>query len=415
MQGLPGVGGLPEEVVAALVRGVGAYLKATPPQELPARFRPVRSFAQKALGPHKALLLGALDDPGLRPRIAEWLNDGKHPLSKADAQILRRASGDGGDGSGENEGGAEWRTRFEVAPASDEEPSPAARLESLAKAAEREKEKARKARRDAKRTREETEALVRSEKSKAEELEARVGELEAALASSRQEAAEAREQANRAGADLARRERAWKREVEGLKERAAKDRQELKETRRSLRRAEAERAKALAVAVVEEEQPPEETEAVPEGPRRPLPYPKGLLGDDPKTLEAWLDSPDARLLVDGYNVTFAEEGFGVLELAEQRRRLVDETNKLARRKKVDATIVFDGKEVPAGVSRLQRGPVKVRYSAPDEVADDHLVALLEAWPPYPVIVVTNDRELQGRAQALGATIATSGQLLAVLR
>lgn len=36
-------------------------------------------------------------------------------------------------------------------------------------------------------------------------------------------------------------------------------------------------------------------------------------------------------------------------------------------------------------------------------------------PPDPVVVVTNDRELQGRARRLGATIASSNQLLTLIR
>jgi len=43
------------------------------------------------------------------------------------------------------------------------------------------------------------------------------------------------------------------------------------------------------------------------------------------------------------------------------------------------------------------------------------VGLLDELPPSPVVVVTSDQELQGRASALGATIATSGQLLELIR
>jgi rRNA-processing protein FCF1 len=71
--------------------------------------------------------------------------------------------------------------------------------------------------------------------------------------------------------------------------------------------------------------------------------------------------------------------------------------------------------VPPGTRRLERGAVAVEYSSPDEVADDHLVAMLEAAPAAPAVLVTNDRDLQERAGALGATIATSQQLLALIR
>ena len=77
-------------------------------------------------------------------------------------------------------------------------------------------------------------------------------------------------------------------------------------------------------------------------------------------------------------------------------------------------IVFDGSEVAPGAARRMRGGVVVEYSKPSESADDHIVALLEATEGA-AILTTNDRDLQDRAAALGATIATSNQLLALIR
>ncbi|MDQ3915813.1 MAG: NYN domain-containing protein, partial [Actinomycetota bacterium] len=150
-------------------------------------------------------------------------------------------------------------------------------------------------------------------------------------------------------------------------------------------------------------------------PRRPLPVPPGLLADDPLTLEAWLDAPDVHLLVDGYNVTKAPEGFPDLDLPSQRERLVEQLEKLTLRKNVTTTVVFDGSEVGPGRSRLGRRRVRVEYSRPGEIADDHLMAKLRSSPPHPVVLVTSDRELQERAAAEGATIAVSAQLLELAR
>ena len=80
-----------------------------------------------------------------------------------------------------------------------------------------------------------------------------------------------------------------------------------------------------------------------------------------------------------------------------------------------STIVFDGALMEPAAVRRKRRTVVVAYSKPPEIADDHLVALLEERPNYPVIVVTNDRELQDKSVALGATIARSEQLLAIIR
>ena len=120
-------------------------------------------------------------------------------------------------------------------------------------------------------------------------------------------------------------------------------------------------------------------------------------------------------MVDGYNVTKAEGGFAEMSLADQRDRLVDELTRLALKHSIEVTVVFDGAEVAPGTARRSRRRVKVEYSKPPETADDHLVARLADLPPEAVIVATNDRELQERVAARGATVATSAQLLTLLR
>jgi predicted RNA-binding protein with PIN domain len=98
-----------------------------------------------------------------------------------------------------------------------------------------------------------------------------------------------------------------------------------------------------------------------------------------------------------------------------RNRVVDEVAKIARQYSITAIVVFDGAEVPPGTARRTRGPVRIQYSKPGVIADDHIVDLVEELPSDPIIVVTNDRELQGRVSRHHATIATSHQLLALIR
>jgi predicted RNA-binding protein with PIN domain len=74
-------------------------------------------------------------------------------------------------------------------------------------------------------------------------------------------------------------------------------------------------------------------------------------------------------------------------------------------------VVFDGSDIAPGTSRLGKKRVRVEYSRPGEIADDHLVAKLASLPPHPVVLVTGDKELQERAGAEGATIAVAAQLL----
>ena len=142
--------------------------------------------------------------------------------------------------------------------------------------------------------------------------------------------------------------------------------------------------------------------------------PQGLFEEDPKTLSKWLGAEGVQVLVDGYNVSKSVTGFGHLSLEDQRKRVVHAVNRLARKHGLRPVIVFDGSETIPGTFKRLHGPAAVEYSA-GETADDHLIARLERLPQDPVILVTNDRELRQRAAALGATVASSDQLLALAR
>jgi predicted RNA-binding protein with PIN domain len=239
-----------------------------------------------------------------------------------------------------------------------------------------------------------------------EELGVRVEELESQLAAATKEAARTRDEMDRE-----------MRKARKHAEKAEADRDTAKEEVKALR-ADMRAAETTA-------QPGSETTAtmkwsalqpsatIEPNRRARLSAPKGRFADDPETLTEWLTVPNVHLLVDGYNVTKAEGGFRDLPLESQRNRLLEESAKIARRYGIRATIVFDGSEIAPGTSRRARGPLEVEYSRPNETADDHLVAKLNALPKFPVVVVTNDRELQDRTARLGATIATSKQLLAL--
>ncbi|HEX2239578.1 MAG TPA: NYN domain-containing protein [Actinomycetota bacterium] len=280
---------------------------------------------------------------------------------------------------------------------------------------EREREKTRQARAEARRAKEEARTEIADARAQIAQLQAELEKLGTLLAAAEGERDGARRQLDKAAA-----------ESEGALRRARRDLErahaEIDELRRALR--EEKRKVAATVPKPAKERlagrgrarVPSEPEAeVATGPRSPLPVPLGRLADDPETLLAWLDTPRVHLLVDGYNVAKAEGGYGDLELATQRERVVDGVARVARKKKIAATVVFDGSDVTPGTLRRSARPVKVEYSAPGQIADDHLVVLLEKLPSTPVVVVTNDRELQERARALGATIATSEQLLALIR
>ena len=397
---------LPEDVARSLTRGMAAFLKAKRAQDLPANLRPIRSFAPKALASHRKTLFAALDDDGVRSRIVEWLDEKQHPLSKADASALRIAA-ERADGWEKKLDGSLGEKRGTPKPRAD-------KTETLTAALEREKEKGRKARLDAKRARDEAETLVKAEREKRRAGEAELTALRTELKTTTARAVAAERKAEKAETELSRHQRKTRKDEQRSDGVAEKLRRELKDARKELRDAQSQ----LSRLEQKKKAPSKKTTSVrkaPTGPRRPLPYVKGLLDNDPRTLDRWLETEDVSLLVDGYNVTKSKGGFGDLALPEQRRRLIDSVNALARKKKRKATIVFDGSVVPPAASRRSKGPAMVEYSRPDEIADDHLIALLEGLPPHPVIVVTDDKELRGRASALGATVAGSKQLLALIR
>jgi predicted RNA-binding protein with PIN domain len=102
-----------------------------------------------------------------------------------------------------------------------------------------------------------------------------------------------------------------------------------------------------------------------------------------------------RYLIDGYNVTMADDATRRLDRDAQRLALVRRLS--ARGRELlgpgPVTIVFDG-----GVLREDElhGNVAVRFSG-DEIADDVIVRLAIA-ADGDVVVVTSDRELRSRVR-----------------
>ncbi len=399
------MGELPADVASVLARAVGAYLRATPTTELPPKLRRFQSFRPKGLTPHRAALIAALDDDGIRARVLEWLDE-KPSIDRREADVLRVAAERAEGWDGELAG----RTRTA-------RKKPFRGTEDGA-ALDREKEKTRRAREEARRAREDAQESVRKLRAEIAALKTGRDEEKARAAKLGEELERATAATERARGELDRERRKAKTAVDKAQSAAEEAKRELKELRRELQQRTQELSRLqekVDAAKTGRKQSRRSTAArQPRGPRKPLPVPKGRFADAPETLDAWLEAKDVHLLVDGYNASMSEAGFARLDLAAQRDRMVDGLTKLARSKQIKATVVFDGSDV-ASLGRKPRSPVAVHYSAPDEIADDHLIGLLETMPAHSVVVATSDRELQGRAAKLGATIATSEQLLGLLR
>ena len=397
---------VPEAALPLVVKGMGAYMRAVPALELPPDVRRLRNFHQKMLMTHARDVVKLLEDDTARGLVLQWLDEDQ-TLPRKQQQALRLAA--------ERSDGWEDALADLARPA---RPSPRVDPEQrLREELRKETEKAAAAKDEARRTKESSRRSLEDERVTNKELRK---ELDAARREAMARAAEAeraRSDADKARAESEKVERRSRKDAAAADARAKEAASQLRAVRKELNAARR-RISQLELAVEKAARPPgprtQKKEVAPE-PRRPLPVPAGRFEDDPKTLDAWLDAPRVHLLVDGYNVTKSASGFPDLRLPSQRERLIEQLEKLALRKKVRTTVVFDGSDVAPGTSRLGRRRVRVEYSRPGEIADDHLMAKLGALPPDPVVVVTNDRELQGRAAAEGATIAVPAQLLELSR
>lgn len=395
-------GSLPEDVKMQLVDLVGAYLRRTPSQDLPKKLRRLAGFRPKALARYSDELIALLDDEIERKLILQALDDDALRLPKRTESIGRIAL-EREEGWEERIAGmSELRAELEGESIRDYE----AELE-------RERRKVKGAREDARKARASARAEVAREQRRVEQAIQRQSALEAQLESLAAERDLARAELERVR-DVQRRD---ERRVQRKAEKAKLTEERAKAETKSLRKEVARLTRELEAARAAPSRRSRKVRTVDEAPaeRSALVVPMGLFAESQGTLDAWLDVAHVSLLIDGYNVSKTESGFGGLRLEDQRTRLIDEIDRLARARKVPATIVFDGAVVEPGTARRARKTVKVVYSKPPESADDHLVALLDELPRHPVIVVTNDRELQERCVALGATIARAEQLLSLIR
>jgi predicted RNA-binding protein with PIN domain len=405
----PDLESLPADVRSALLRGIGAYLRSGARAELPSELRRFAGFRQRTLQRHGVELLSALERPEPRARILEWLQD-SHGLRARECNLLREAC-ERRDGWSERLTAAARASKHARAARGPEE-----ELRSALAALSKERERARRARDDARRARAEARRGAQRETARQQALARELELARVELGLLRRELRTAESARSRAALEAERELRRLRRDRDRSQASAESLRAELRQAKKeitALERARSELGRKLERS--DTSPAPRTPRPRPRGRRRPLRAPPGRMPDDVDTLDEWLEEDHVSLLVDGYNVTKAPGGFGALALAAQRERLTDSVERLARRRSVAATIVFDGSDVPRGTVRRHRGAVDVHYSRPPESADDHLVAVLEALPADPVVVVTSDRGLQERVRGLGATVASAQQLLGLIR
>ena len=389
---------LPDDVAAALVRGIGTYIREHPVTELPPGLRRFRSFRPQVLGPHRSALLGALDDEATRARVHHWLENEKPPVAKADARLLAIATARADGWEKELEGSSTPRNEPKKGTAADDSK------------VEAERDKTRRAKDELKKAREELRALDQRSAARIAELEATIADLKTRFDAAQNEVTHHRAEAVRATERVDRSQRKSKKALDKAERDRDAARKEAKDLRKEL---------AARSAAIKKPAPAARAAATTVGSktkkRRTLSVPKGRLGEDPATLKKWLARDDVRLVIDGYNVAKADGGYGELQFESQRERLVDALFKLARMTDTETIVVFDAQLVPGRRARKTKRPVVIEWSNPGQIADDYIVGRMEELPQEPVVLVTNDKELQERGRALAATIATSQQLLALIR
>jgi predicted RNA-binding protein with PIN domain len=180
----------------------------------------------------------------------------------------------------------------------------------------------------------------------------------------------------------------------------------------------AEAALAKAVAALQPAPPKPRPPAAPPRPtrRQPAPLPPAVFDDSAEAAEHLVRVPRVIILVDGYNVGFL--AWPQLAVQDIRQRLVDALGELAARTTAEFLVVFDGADGNEQIAKLgsMRGRVRVRFSEPEEEADDVIIGLAATLPAdRPVVVATNDRRVQDAVRRLGCRTVSSGQFLGVLR
>jgi len=412
----------PELVRSALERALAVARsgeRATPAVPAPKELGPYLRF-QKLPAAALAPVLRVLDaDRGFRERVldetaatevdaAGWLALSQPP--GWEALLGEVAAARKGDASSEEaqERLRELQKRLDATVArQDLAQAEATRAVSQAEAAREELAASRRTRRQAQ---EEVAAALRtieSQKERLEDLERRLADAQGAREAREHELVEAREALRVATAELDRRPPApvaGERPVDVARLRAAASGLEAATT-----------ALAQAVSGVLGEVPAEPAAAAGASPptrRRPLRLPGGVVEDAPDGARWLLGRPGMTVLVDGYNV--AKQAWPGLGPTEERARLVRALDALAMRTGAAVEVVFDGPaEAEPGGGGSTRS-VRVRFSG-GATADDVVISLVDAFPPSrPVLVVSNDHEVQVGAGRRGANVVGADALIANL-
>lgn len=114
----------------------------------------------------------------------------------------------------------------------------------------------------------------------------------------------------------------------------------------------------------------------------------------------------SKLIIDGYNLGHKAD----MELDE----LIKAIAAYRRAKPQSITLCLDGGADPGYAAGTQQAGIQLDYSGFNREADDRIVELVRQVQSS-CVVVTSDRGLKGRVEALGATVLSSEQFLVRLQ
>ncbi len=253
---------------------------------------------------------------------------------------------------------------------------------------------------------------------RAEGADARAARAEAAQQATEQQRRALEDELEHVRAALDEADSERERAVERERRRRESEQQRLARENASLRRREEERvAAARRRAAQQQRREPvsAETEALEPAPRvtpgRPTRLPRELVAGTTAWARALL-GPGRLVLVDGYNVSQQHQGGRDLE--GQRVWLVQLLVNAAAVHRWRPVVVFDGQQAGGHLPAAGRQRVEVRFTGAGITADDELVLAVEGTDE-PVVVVTDDRELQDRVRAADADVVGTTAFLSVAR
>lgn len=276
--------------------------------------------------------------------------------------------------------------------------------------------------------REESRARIDQLKQENADLRRKLGETRTRVRVAEEAAAAHQHAAEAVRAEAAKAAQDGSAEIRRLRARVAELEREVattKQTERSERHAQTERARLLLDSLLESAQGLRRELALPAAAATPGERVEAQLAADgaPESrtpgvgavegvpeLTGLLGLPRVRLIIDGYNVS--KTAWPVQPLAAQRELLVNGVAAAMAQYGAETTVVFDAAD--SAVRPTVRPPrgVRVLFSPPGVIADDIIRELVAAEPPgRTVLVVTSDQALGADVRRAGARVVESSALV----